>query len=103
MEILVVATHGVTKFDRSKKKIKLSEYENIQKLIEQEDKRALMIKVADRIHNMRTIGYAIESKQKKIAEQTLQFYVPMAKNLGLIDAAKELQSLVFETLTRISS
>jgi len=91
--------NGVTKFDQVKEKLKLSEYENIQKLIEQEDKKVQMIKIADRIHNMRTLSN-LESyeKQKNISEQTLQFYVPMAKKLGLTNAATELQQLVFKTL-----
>lgn len=91
---------GVTKFDQGSKKLKLSEHENIQKLIEQEDKRILMIKIADRIHNMQTIVYTTPAKQKKISEQTLQFYIPMAKNLGLTQAVLELQYLVFEILNK---
>lgn len=93
---------GVTKFDQGRKKIRLSEHENIQKLIEQEDQRVLMIKIADRIHNMRTIAYTAQAKQKKISEQTLQFYIPMAKTLRLEQAVKELQHLVFETLNKYS-
>ncbi len=91
---------GVTKFDRGSKKLNLSKYENIQKLIEQEDKKVLMIKISDRIHNMRTINHHLYEKQKSISEQTLQFYIPMAKALELPQAAMELQHLVFEILNK---
>ncbi|KJV62246.1 solute symporter family protein [Rickettsia amblyommatis str. Ac/Pa] len=93
--------NGVTKFEQGRKKLNLSQYENIQKLIEQEDTRVLMIKIADRIHNMRTITYhSSYEKQKKIAEQTLLFYIPIAKQLRLSQAVVELQNLVFEVLNK---
>lgn len=93
--------NGVTKFEQGRKKLNLSQYENIQKLIEQEDVRVLMIKIADRIHNMRTITYhSSYEKQKKIAEQTLLFYIPIAKQLRLSQAVVELQNLVFEVLNK---
>lgn len=92
---------GLTKFDQSRKKLNLSEHENIQKLIEQVDKRVLMIKIADRIHNMYTItGHSSYKKQKSISEQTLQFYIPIAKELGMHKAVIELQRLVFEILNK---
>lgn len=92
---------GVTKFTQGRKKLNLSQYENIQKLIEQEDARVLMIKIADRIHNMRTITYhSSYEKQKKIAEQTLLFYIPIAKQLRLPQVVVELQNLVFEVLNK---
>ncbi|KJW00004.1 HD domain protein [Rickettsia amblyommatis str. Darkwater] len=60
-----------------------------------------MIKIADRIHNMRTITYhSSYEKQKKIAEQTLLFYIPIAKQLRLSQAVVELQNLVFEVLNK---
>lgn len=98
--IVAKLVDGVTKLDQGGK-INLSKYENIQKLIEQEDKRVLMIKIADRIHNMRTISsHASYEKQKRISEQTLQFYIPMAKTLELPQAVLELQKLVFEILNK---
>lgn len=95
---------GVTKLDQGEKKINLSKHENIQKLIEQEDKRVLMIKIADRIHNMRTItSLPSYEKQQNISEQTLQFYIPMAKALNLPNTViTELQKLVFEILNKKS-
>jgi Na+/proline symporter len=92
---------GVTNFDKGAKRLNLSSYEVIKKLTDEEDARVLYIKLADRIHNMRTIkAHPSYKKQKQIAEQTLQFFVPMAKQLGLNQAAEELNSLVFEVLNR---
>ncbi|MGI9214486.1 MAG: HD domain-containing protein, partial [Gammaproteobacteria bacterium] len=95
---------GVTKLDLVGKKINLSKHENIQKLIEQEDQRVLMIKIADRTHNMRTITNLSYEKQQNISEQTLQFYIPMAKALNLPNIViTELQHLVFEILNKKSN
>lgn len=95
--------NAVTKFDVIKEKFKLSEHETIQKLMEQQDKRALTIKIADRIHNMRTISsLSSHERQKSIAEQTLQVYIPIAKSLELTQAAEELNELVFKTLNKLN-
>jgi (p)ppGpp synthase/HD superfamily hydrolase len=92
---------GVTNFEKGSPSLRLSGHEIIKKLIDEEDNRVLYIKLADRIHNMRTIqGHTSYEKQKAICEETLQFFVPMAKQLGLIQAAEELQSLVFDVLNR---
>ena len=86
---------GVTHLDSSLqhfKRIQLSSYENIQQLLEVKDDRILYVKLADRLHNMRTIaGHPSLEKQKKIAEETLQFFAPMAKGLGLMPIAEELK------------
>jgi 5'-deoxynucleotidase YfbR-like HD superfamily hydrolase len=86
---------GGTRLDsrsRSFKRIQLSVHENIRKLLEVKDERILYVKLADRLHNMRTIeGHQEVSKQKKIATETLQFFVPMAKRLGLTLIAEELK------------
>lgn len=92
---------GVTHLDSNLKKIQLSTHENIQQLLEARDKRVLYVKLADRLHNMRTIeGHSALGKQKKIAEETLQFFVPMAKRLGIKPIAEELQKLSLAVLNR---
>jgi HD domain len=95
---------GVTGLDsrsQSFKRIQLSAHESIQKLLEVRDKRILYVKLADRLHNMRTIeGHPSLDKQKKIAEETLQFFVPMARSLGLKPMAEELNKRCFEVLGR---
>jgi hypothetical protein len=91
---------GVSSVDSrlgSFKKIQLSAHENIQKLLGVGDNRVLYVKLADRLHNMRTIeGHSSLAKQKKIAEETLQFFVPMAKSLGLMPIAEELKRRCLE-------
>ncbi|MEM7382873.1 MAG: HD domain-containing protein [Bacteroidota bacterium] len=93
---------GVTNLDSNLQtlhKVKLTPQENIQQLLEAADQRSLYIKIADRVHNMRTIqGHRSVAKQKAIATETLQFFVPYAKQLGLLQAAKELQELCAEVL-----
>ncbi len=92
---------GVTKLDKGTRRLSLSSYENTKKLLDEEEKRILKIKLADRIHNIRTIqGHASYEKQKQISEETLQFFIPLARQLGLTQAVEELKSLVFDVLNR---
>ncbi|MFM2428271.1 MAG: hypothetical protein RL012_155 [Bacteroidota bacterium] len=72
-------------------KIKLSAEENILMLLESGDDRAMYVKLADRVHNLRTIESKSTISQVRIAKETLQFFVPQAQRLGLHEAAKELQ------------
>eukprot|EP01132_Coremiostelium_polycephalum_P000766 gene766-949_t len=95
----------VTHLDSKKRtfyKLKLDEHENIIQLLRSEDNRALYVKIADRIHNMRTIqGHAGLKKRKKIAEETLHFFVPLSKYLSLLQAAEELEKLSLEVLSQV--
>jgi (p)ppGpp synthase/HD superfamily hydrolase len=63
-----------------------------------EDKRVLYVKLADRVHNMRTIGVKSYESQRRTAEETLLFFVPLAKYLGLTEAAEELRKMSFGIL-----
>jgi len=93
---------GVTRLDsclQSFKRIQLSTHENIRKLMEVKDKRVLYVKLADRLHNMRTITvHPALAKQKRIAEETLRFFVPVAKSIVLKPIAEELQEWSFAVL-----
>ena len=95
---------GVARVDsclQSFKRIQLSTYEIIRKLLEVRDERVLYVKLADRLHNMRTIeGHSSLAKQKKIAEETLQFFVPTARHLKLHPIEKELQQLASQVLNK---
>ncbi len=95
---------GVTHLESNKDtiyKVKLSNHENVISLLELKDQRALYVKLADRMHNMRTIkGHLSYTKQKRIAEETLQFFVPLAEKLGLQEVAKELKELCLEVFER---
>lgn len=70
-------------------------------LLEATDKRALYVKIADRMHNMRTIeGHKTDEKKKNISKETLSFFVPLAKSLGLVNAANELLEISTRVLNR---
>lgn len=60
------------------------------------DIRALMVKIADRLHNMRTLEVMRADKQMKIAGETDYFYAPLANRLGLIDVKSDLENLSFK-------
>lgn len=79
-------------------KVKLSSHENILKLLEIEDKRALYVKLADRMHNMRTIRFLLSQRRFRISEETLLFFIPLAEHLGLSAAAEELKMRCLEVL-----
>ncbi|KAM3569559.1 hypothetical protein VYU27_008352 [Nannochloropsis oceanica] len=63
-----------------------------------QDFRVLVVKLADRLHNMRTLGFMSPAKQMKIARETLDVYVPLARKLGVWRLKTELEDLSFQTL-----
>jgi len=91
----------VTNLEDKIRRLSLEEHENIKRLINYEDERAAFVKLADRLHNMRTIeGHPSLSKQKHIANETLLFFVPLANQLGLDHVAQELEKLSLEVLAK---
>ncbi len=72
--------------------------DNYQQLLSsmQFDIRALMVKIADRLHNMRTLSSMRPDKQMKIAGETDYFYAPLANRLGLFDVKTDLENLSFK-------
>ncbi len=75
-----------------------SQTENFRKLLltMSEDIRVVLIKMADRLHNMRTLDSMLPSKQFKIAGETLYIYAPLAHRLGLFSIKSELEDLSFK-------
>ena len=94
---------GVTHMESHKNtnyKVLLSHPENIHRLLESADPRVLYVKLADRMHNMRTIQAKSYESQRRTAEETMLFYVPVAKYLDLSEAAEELKKRSFEVLRK---
>jgi GTP pyrophosphokinase len=92
---------GVTKISQiSLRSSEEGQAENFRKMILAmvKDIRVLLIKLADRLHNMRTLQYQSPEKQKEIAQETLDIYVPLAHRLGIEWIKSELQRLAFQYL-----
>ena len=98
-KIVDVVTHLQSQGD-SPYKIKLSHEENLQMLSRIGNTRALYVKIADRLHNMRTIHARPYERQLDKAQVTLEFFVPLAERLGLKQAAEELTNRCEEVRSR---
>jgi GTP pyrophosphokinase len=98
---IAVLVEGVTKLTRiSFQSREQAEAENYRKMIVAmaQDVRVILIKLADRLHNMRTIEYLGKQKQVQKAKETLEVYAPLAHRLGIHALKWELEDLSFQIL-----
>lgn len=92
---------GVTKIGQIKfHSFEHKQAENFRKMIlaTAKDLRVLLVKLADRLHNMRTLGFMREEKRKHISEETIQLYAPLAHRLGIHWIKQEMDDLAFSHL-----
>ncbi len=90
--------NGVTKIGQlvfGDRQTQQAEYIRKMILSMSHDIRVLLVKLADRVHNMRTLGYMEPAKQKRIARETLEIFAPLAGRLGMFRLKAELEDLSF--------
>ena len=100
-EDVTALVDGVTKLTKIKFESRAeAQAENFRKMVLSmaDDIRVVLIKLADRLHNMRTLEYLSEGKRRQIAQETLEIYAPIAHRLGLNQTYRELQDLAFRHL-----
>ncbi len=97
---------GVSKLDKISLNSKQEEQaENFQKMVlaMSQDIRVIVLKLADRLHNMRTLKFLSEERQKRIALETLEIYAPIAHRLGMHQIYRELEDIAFGVINPFRS
>lgn len=95
---------GVTKISGIFKGHDITKAENYRKMLLSmvKDVRVILVKFADRLHNMRTLEHLPAEKQRRIAQETLEIYAPFAHRFGLAQFKWELEDLAFKYLNRVA-
>lgn len=102
-EDVAMLVDGVTKISSLKNRSKShAQAETLRKMLLAtiKDIRVIIIKLADKLHNMRTIMFQPEHKQFRIAKETIDIYAPIARRLGISSLATELEDISFHVLNR---
>ncbi len=92
---------GVSKLDKIKisgKEDEQAEYFQKMVLAMSQDIRVIVVKLADRLHNMRTLNHLATAKQKRISKETIEIYAPIAHRIGMHQIYRELEDRAFEVL-----
>lgn len=92
---------GVTKISSLKNRSRATaQAETLRKMLlaTARDVRVIIIKLADKLHNMRTLMFQKQEKQRRIAQETMDLYAPLARRLGISKIASELEDLSFHVL-----
>jgi len=99
---IVEIVDGVTKISGIFRGHEITKAENYRKLLLSmvKDVRVILVKFADRLHNMRTLEFVSPDKQRRIAQETLEIYAPFAHRFGLGKVKWELEDLSFKYLNR---
>jgi len=100
-EEVAVLVEGVTKLSRLELQAEHTrQAENLRKFILaiSKDVRVLLVKLADRLHNMRALKYVKPEKRERISRETLEVYAPLGRSIGINSIASELEELAFEHL-----
>ena len=98
---VAILVDGVSKLDKLDTTSRTEEHsENFQKMIlaMARDIRVIVVKLADRLHNMRTLHYVDRESQLRVAKETLEIYAPIAHRIGMNNVYRELEDLSFKTI-----
>lgn len=99
---VAIIVDGLTKIKELFKAVEVNQAENYRKLLLSitKDIRVIIVKFADRLHNMRTLEFLSPDKRKRIATETLEIYAPLAHRFGLGKIKWELEDLAFKELNK---